>query len=434
MNTVGAGPGDARAIQVVIPVYRNLAATRKCVDSVIACGLPENGGVAIIEDGAPEPELVAYCQSVAAQESVVLLRNENNLGFVASCNRAFSAFPDSDIILLNSDTEVAGDWARRLNACAYREADIGTVTPFSNNATICSYPQFNADNSMPALWDTAGLDALFRTANSGRHADIPTAVGFCMYIRRDCLDATGPFDHENFGPGYGEECDFSMRAASLGWRNVIAADVFVYHAGSASFGPQGESRKGLADETMRRLHPDYGDRVNRFLGDDPLASFRAAVDRLRLEKRPEDGVNLLSESFERQQALQEKLSGVDRLRRDQEKQLASALEHVAWLDKQHKEQYQLARYSERKLGEVSERYDELNSNFQRLEHAHLGLQQERETLARLLAECRETFRQTDEALAEAQAGLHKASGELQMIKQSRSWRYTAWLRRFKGGL
>jgi O-antigen biosynthesis protein len=418
----------------VIPVFRNLAATRKCLDSVIAPGLPDNCGIVIIEDGSPEPDVVEYCQLMSRRESVVLLRNERNLGFVASCNRAFSAFPDSDVILLNSDTEVAGDWIRRLNAAAYREDDIGTVTPFSNNATICSYPAFNTDNPLPTLWDTAQLDALFREANREQFADIPTAVGFCMYIRRDCLDATGPFDQDNFGPGYGEECDFSMRAAAIGWRNVIAADVFVYHAGSASFGPQGESRKGMADDTMRRLHPDYGDLVSRFLEQDPLAPFRAAVDRLRLETRPEDGVNLLSESFERQQALKEKLSSLDRLRRGQEKQLATALEHVAWLDKQHKEQYQLARYSEKKLTEVSGQYDELNGNYQRLEHAHLGLQQERETLSRLLEECRETFRQTDEALAEAQAGLQKASGELQMIKQSRSWRYTAWLRRFKGGL
>jgi GT2 family glycosyltransferase len=396
--------------------------------------LPDNCGIAIIEDGSPEPEVVEYCQLMSGQDSVVLLRNESNLGFVASCNRAFSAFPDSDIVLLNSDTEVAGDWIRRLKASAYREDDIGTVTPFSNNATICSYPAFNADNPVPALWDTAQLDTLFREANREQFADIPTAVGFCMYIRRDCLDATGPFDQENFGHGYGEECDFSMRAASIGWRHVIAADVFVYHAGSASFGPQGESRKGMADETMRRLHPDYGERVSRFLEQDPLAPFRAAVDRLRLDKRPEDGGNLLAESFERQQALMERLSGVDRLRREQETKLAKALEHVAWLDKQHKEQYQLARYSEKKLTEVSGQYEDLNGNYQRLEHAHLGLRQERETLSRLLEECRESFRQTDEALAEAQAGLQKASGELQMIKQSRSWRYTAWLRRFKGGL
>ena len=307
MKTERIAPGDPQAIHVVIPVFRDLSATRQCLDSVMASEMPRNCGVAIIEDGSPEPEVVDYCRSLAAQGSVELLQNETNLGFVASCNRAFAQFSDSDIILLNSDTQVAGGWVQRLNACAYREADIGTVTPFSNNATICSYPQFNAENSLPTQWNTAGLDALFRAANRDQYTDIPTAVGFCMYIRRACLHQTGHFDQENFGLGYGEECDFSMRAASLGWRNVIAADVFVYHAGSASFGEQGRSRKGVADETIQRLHPDYGEKVSRFLAEDPLAPFRAAVDRLRLERKPEDGVNLLSESFACQRTLRNKI-------------------------------------------------------------------------------------------------------------------------------
>ena len=41
-----------------------------------------------------------------------------------------------------------------------------------------------------------------------------------MYIRRDCLDAVGPFDEAAFGRGYGEENDFCLRASHLGWRHV----------------------------------------------------------------------------------------------------------------------------------------------------------------------------------------------------------------------
>jgi GT2 family glycosyltransferase len=48
--------------------------------------------------------------------------------------------PERDVVLLNSDTVVANDWLDRLLACADLESRIGTVTPFSNNATICSFP------------------------------------------------------------------------------------------------------------------------------------------------------------------------------------------------------------------------------------------------------------------------------------------------------
>ncbi len=45
-----------------------------------------------------------------------------------------------DVVLLNSDTEVPTGWLSRLTAQAYAHPRIATVSPFSNNATICSYP------------------------------------------------------------------------------------------------------------------------------------------------------------------------------------------------------------------------------------------------------------------------------------------------------
>ena len=81
----------------------------------------------------------------------------------------------------------------------------------------------------------AAIDKACAEANGQRSIAIPTGVGFCMYIRRACLDEIGLFDAETFGRGYGEENDFCMRAAAAGWRNVLAGDVFVYHEGAVSF-------------------------------------------------------------------------------------------------------------------------------------------------------------------------------------------------------
>src|SRR3712207_8814600 len=50
---------------------------------------------------------------------------------------------------------------------------------------------------------------------------ISTGNGFCMYIRRDCLDAVGMLDEEAFPRGYGEENDFCMRATRDGWINLV---------------------------------------------------------------------------------------------------------------------------------------------------------------------------------------------------------------------
>jgi GT2 family glycosyltransferase len=147
------------------------------------------------------------------------------------------ALSDSnDVLLLNSDTEVANDWLDRIRAPPMATAKVASVTPFSNNATICSYPRFCSDNACPPATDTARLDALCAQTNPGAVVDVPTGVGFCMYIRRDCLAQVGLFDTENFGKGYGEENDFCQRAAKAGWRNLHLLDTFVLHTGGVSFG------------------------------------------------------------------------------------------------------------------------------------------------------------------------------------------------------
>jgi GT2 family glycosyltransferase len=63
------------------------------------------------------------------------------------------------------------------------------------------------------------------------YPDIPTGVGFCMFIRRRLLNKIGLFDAVTFRLGYGEENDFCMRALAAGWRNVLCDDTFVQHVG-----------------------------------------------------------------------------------------------------------------------------------------------------------------------------------------------------------
>ena len=136
-------------------------------------------------------------------------------------------------MLLNSDTLVAPGWLERLRQAAYAAPDIGTATPLSNSASILSYPGPAEANPMSDIADTARLTMLAHKANAGSVVDIPVAVGFCMYIRRDCLDSVGLFRTDLFAQGYGEENDFCLRARHLGWRHVAAPGVFVAHAGGA---------------------------------------------------------------------------------------------------------------------------------------------------------------------------------------------------------
>ena len=270
------------AVDIIVPVYQGLEETKRCIESVLSCPQAVAHEIIVINDASPDPALVSLLTQMAATGRFTLLANEENIGFVATVNRGMRLHPGRDIVLLNSDTEVANDWLDRLHACAYSDERIGTVTPFSNNATICSYPRFCEDNPLPEKYSVATLDRIFREANRGGKIDIPTAVGFCMYIRRDCLQAVGMFDVERFGKGYGEENDFCMRAAELGWRNVLCADTFVYHTGGVSFSSSHTSRQAQAMETLRTLHPGYESLVGEHIHSDPARPWRLAVDAQRI--------------------------------------------------------------------------------------------------------------------------------------------------------
>jgi glycosyltransferase involved in cell wall biosynthesis len=171
-------------------------------------------------------------------------------------------------------------------AHAYAGERVGTVTPFSNNATICSYPSLPG-GPLPLGRDLAVLDAAFQRADRGRAVEVPTAVGFAMYIRRDCLDSVGLFDAETFGHGYGEENDFCLRATAKGWTHLLACDTFVFHVGEVSFGKFSPSRDRAWKALVAR-YPDYSERVSRHVKRDQAAPsrFAATFELLRNGQRP----------------------------------------------------------------------------------------------------------------------------------------------------
>src|SRR6185436_6449922 len=141
--------------------------TQRCIASVLADPQRPAGRVIVVDDHSPEPKLSAWLVRQAADGHIVLHRNRRNRGFVASVNIGIEAAGTNDVALLNSDTEVAPGWLARLAGHAYATARVASVSPFSNNATICGYPRI--EGGPPAFGlGTAELDAACRAANGGR--------------------------------------------------------------------------------------------------------------------------------------------------------------------------------------------------------------------------------------------------------------------------
>ncbi len=181
-------------------------------------------------------------------------------------------------MLLNPDTLLPLGWLRRLVAVAYAQGATGSVTPFTNACSIVSYPDPNGGNPAPDLAAVDGLDRRLEMANGKGWNELPTAAGFCMFIRHDCLAEVGLFREDAFAQGYGEENDWSLRARQLGWQHVAATGVFVGQIGGQSFGPARRHLLARNVAVLNRLHPGYDDLITTFLRADPLAAPRRAAD------------------------------------------------------------------------------------------------------------------------------------------------------------
>ena len=279
-------------IDIVVPVYNAADDLNRCIESV----LEHTGGdyrLIVIDDASPDPAVRAYFAQIEARRlpQIQLLANERNRGFTLNANRGMSAArAGADLVLLNSDTVVTRGWLDALARCAASDPTIGTITPFSNNAEICSLPRFCENNRWPASRDAEPMVRALERAAVPTYPDLPTGVGFCLYIRRALIGAIGMFDPV-FGLGYGEENDFCMRAAAAGYRNVLCEDAFVLHLGGSSFG---DKRADLAERNMRILldrHPQYLEQVRAYIAADPVRPLRElALSQYRVLNEPVPGV------------------------------------------------------------------------------------------------------------------------------------------------
>lgn len=273
-----------RAAAVVIPVHGDAAVSLACIDSVLASGIVPLA----IDDASPDADLRAALDRLAAAGRIRLIRHDRRLGFPGSANVGLMAYPDRDVVLLNSDTLVAPGWLARLRAAAYSAPDIGTVTPLSNNASILTYPRPGEGGAMPDLPATIAMDRMARRANGAGTIDIPVGVGFCLYVKRSCLHEVGLFRAAIFAQGYGEENDFCLRARGLGWRHVALPGVFVAHRGGTSFRSAARHLRLRNEPLLNRLHPGYPALIAAFQAADPLAASRKRLDIVRWRAGGED--------------------------------------------------------------------------------------------------------------------------------------------------
>ncbi|MFA5268534.1 MAG: glycosyltransferase [Methanoregula sp.] len=275
-KTVASPKNQTRPVDVIIPAYNAYDDLLRCLYSVMIHH--ENERIILIDDNSTDPRIGSLFSLLDPYQSssLILTRQEKNRGFAATVNGGMQ-YSRNDVILLNSDTIVTKGWIRKLQDGVRSRENCGTMTPLSNNGTLCSVPVMMENN---LLLPGASIDDyadMVEKISFRQFPAIPAGIGFCLYITRACLDTTGYFDEVTYQAGYGEETDFCLKAKKAGFTHQVSDTTFIYHRGMASFSGQAMRRLQEGIAALNTRHPSYQDEVSRFIQDNPLRGIQENI-------------------------------------------------------------------------------------------------------------------------------------------------------------
>ncbi|MCF6318851.1 MAG: glycosyltransferase family 2 protein [Proteobacteria bacterium] len=260
-------------IDVVVPIYNAFEALQNCLNS-LKNNQSNINQIFLINDASTEGRIKSYVNNIAKDNDWNVTHQTKNQGFVKTANLGLKQSTEHTV-LLNSDTIVTKHWIKAFIQAIKMNPTLGTATPWSNNAEICSFPQFLVNHKLPA-----NIEELAKTIyenHQPQYPILPTAVGFCMLVSKKAKQQVGYFDEQHFGHGYGEENDYSLRISQAGLKNILCDNAYVAHVGNQSFSDLGIKP---GEETMQRLlqkHPNYLTIIQEYIEQDPLSDIRLEI-------------------------------------------------------------------------------------------------------------------------------------------------------------
>jgi GT2 family glycosyltransferase len=237
---------------VVVVTRDNLILTRLCLESVLVNTDGPAFELVVVDNGSSHETLQYLTELERRNDQMVLVRENENLGFPRGVNAGLAKARGSVLVILNNDTIVPPGWLAGL-ASHLADQAIGMVGPVTNEAPN--------ESRISTSYRTYGEMLAFagRRRCDGTQRDVAMLTMFCVAMRREVFAEVGPLD-ERFGVGMFEDDDYAVRVHAAGYRTVCAEDVFVHHFGGGSLGalvPTGE-RQRLFDRNRALFEGKWG--------------------------------------------------------------------------------------------------------------------------------------------------------------------------------
>ena len=222
---------------IIIPVYNKPELTKNCLESIRAKTTTPYR--LILVDNGSSGDIKGFLEDFKrSDDNVILVRNEENLGWVKAVNQGIKLSSAPYVCVMNNDTVVhTKGWLSQLIAVAAIEPDIGLVNP--------------------------RFEVKIKQRSDKPYIEVDFCRGYCILIKRAVLEKIGGLD-EGYGLGYYDDDDFSVRALRARFKCVRANDVYVEHMRDSTFKDlfaEGE-RLELHEKNKALFYKKWGRRLN----------------------------------------------------------------------------------------------------------------------------------------------------------------------------
>ncbi|MEJ2163891.1 MAG: glycosyltransferase [Desulfobacterales bacterium] len=240
---------------------------KQCIQS-IASHTAEPYELILIDNGSLAKGIQKWAQNLIKDNAKYQLVKCDKTFNLAQClNQAVKAAAGGYIVLMHNDVMVVDGWLSGMHQFFQRGSGIGVVGPMTNE-TVGIQKIYFSDYLDPNRLESVAK--AFYEQNQYRRIIAIQLASFCLMFRHELIDKIGNFDTRLVSE-QAVVMDFCKRSAAWGFQNLVAGDVFVYHADRHKDNQKKVSTAQLPAEDQKRFKENW----NKTSGDQfPLKSIK----------------------------------------------------------------------------------------------------------------------------------------------------------------